>query len=1015
MASLPISLPPITGLPAIGSKSLTRQKIRFSDPAKVRDELSNMPAPNFLLTAPYPLQRVGMSLALNAHLSNLPLEQFIPKLLLSPRSFLLIEEWDDGADGGVFVTPVPFIPGHRQNGMYGPTPCKVAVIGKMPWKDEVRANRNLVGEAGRVLRQMCADVGLSLERWYLTNVCHYQPAQERKVLPRDVVRDGVPLLYYELSIVKPEFILCLGTDAVRALFETGGAETLRGVPHTWHGPGGITSQVVSTLIPSQVAQNSGLRAGFVADLRLLAETIDPTRHREESMTVDYRVIDTEERLDAFVDEMLRDNRLELCVDCEWFGNDPRGVAPKHMLRTIQIGWDVGCAALIVCSDMRRNQVLLQRGKFWLANKLRPLFDRRGARYIGHSIRADWPWLDDLGLTGSYMEDAIANGFDTMLAHHILDENAPHGLHDLAPVYTNLGAYDAALRTYLKQNGGTTDRLEEDGYGWLPDEILYPYALKDVDAPHQLMRAFMPMLEKAHHEDMLANVPLRWDGQPATLKMLFERVVQPVTVPIFHLEKEGFAVDEARLSHLAETYSRCADMILDALRLKLSWPEFNPDSIDHMRMLLFSGQEFKNKKPHVAPPGARLMNLPPVKATGKNGKTWDRVTPSESLPSADKDVLSILALHHKHEPLRLLREYRSVYQVCKAFLRMPDDETGEIDGGLLSFVQNGRIHTHLTQLIETGRYGSFKPNLQNIVSGREASLQATVKRWTGLEIPSIRSAFVAPPGWVLVEADYKSAELVVMAWYSKERKMMQALRDPNRDLHLETANETFHLGLQLSGISPDELEKLKKKYKSQRVRGKGVNFGVPYGLQAAGLALRMQAEGVEDANVAECESLLDAHSVIYPRLHGFLEFVASTVVSPGFFRNVCGRRRRFTPSTDRFIISQQEREARNFPIQGTVAETLSEALVRFWRYAREHGENRFRVVLPVHDALIFMVRPYFVREFITDVLPSCMRIPIPGLDVTLEIDSAVGLRWSESATAEQLLEAGMSEADIHEFA
>lgn len=911
--------------------------------------------------------------------------------------------------------PTLMIPGHQCVGAYGPKPSRVMVIGKWPWIEELSEQRHFVGESGRLWKKELAERGIVFDSWYITNVCRFKPVHEIKAMPSKYLVESLPFLICEIAIVRPELIVCMGADAARAVLgEKSKLDNVRGeirdIELVDIRGDKFTTRVIATIHPAQIPNDPASIGGFRMDMDLVASHVQPDSvNARQSIATHYQVVEYDNDLQSLVSDLISAQRKCIAVDCEWAGTDP-SMGPDHYLRSIQIAWDVGCAAYLKLHDVDGKAFLSHQA---VGTSLNALLGQDGARFVGHNIRSDLPWLDRI-CDSRILWKAVENGFDTMLAHHVLDENGPHGLNDLAVRMTDLGRYDRQMNDWLSEHPPG----QHDGFKDVPDELLVDYALKDADACYRLFLLFSDMLEREHADRLKAPVFMRDDGYPSTLKTLYLRTEFAATPSIYEMERTGMRVDISRLDQLSRIYAGARDLILNEIRTAIKWSDFNYRSVDHVRALLFQNVDYKNKKPSIAPDGAVIFDTMPVKST--SDKPWARVVEdgdelTES-PSTDADTLAILSSRYNFPVLNRLRQLRMVDQICKNFLPLPNtNENGEEtwDSGLRGAVwPDGCIHTRLSQLAETGRYRSSGPNMQNIPKRQVKELNAILASVGFKDVPTIRSCFVAGPGWIMLEADYSQAELVVMAYYSGDQNMIEILADPSRDLHLETANKMFGLGLQLTGIDTHRLRELKDEYATERVKAKVINFGVPYGMGSTGLQMNLAAEGVR-VSEGECQEYLNAHAATYSRLHQFLNWVASHVSHPPYyFESVWGRRRRFHYLSDRRSIGDQEREAKNFPIQETVADALTESLARLNRARKEHPDIEFKMILSIHDANMFLVRPRCVRQFIQQLLRPCMSFPLPGLKVALDVSIELCLRWGEHASADELVAAGMLLDDLN---
>ncbi|WP_437287743.1 DNA polymerase I [Sorangium sp. So ce406] len=272
---------------------------------------------------------------------------------------------------------------------------------------------------------------------------------------------------------------------------------------------------------------------------------------------------------------------------------------------------------------------------------------------------------------------------------------------------------------------------------------------------------------------------------------------------------------------------------------------------------------------------------------------------------------------------------------------------------------GRIHTRWGQAVAaTGRLSSQDPNLQNIPIRTELGRM-------------IRRAFVAPPGSVIVSADYSQIELRVLAHLSKDPVLVDAFRT-GQDVHVRTAMEIF--GVDEAGVT-DEM----------RRRSKTINFGVIYGMGESALAKRL------DISRAEAARFIDAYFARYRGVHEFMERTMAEAKRSESVRTLLGRRRLLPDlrSSDRMRRAQAERIAQNTPIQGTAADLLKLAMVRVPRPVVPGA----RMVLTVHDELAFEVPAAAVDEAKAKVREA-MESVFP-LDVPLVVDIGHGPTWADA--------------------
>lgn len=317
-------------------------------------------------------------------------------------------------------------------------------------------------------------------------------------------------------------------------------------------------------------------------------------------------------------------------------------------------------------------------------------------------------------------------------------------------------------------------------------------------------------------------------------------------------------------------------------------------------------------------------------------------------STDADVLE--ALSDDHELPGVVLEHRAIAKLKGTYVdalpRIVHPETG-------------RIHTRWSQTVAaTGRISSQDPNLQNI----------PVRTSLG---KMIRRAFIAPPGSVILSADYSQIELRLLAHLSKDPVLVDAFK-AGQDVHVRTAMEIF--GVPAEGVT-DEM----------RRRSKTINFGVIYGMGESALAKRLGIPRVEAAR------FIDAYFQRYRGVHDFMERTMTEARRTESVHTLLGRRRLLPDlrSSDRMRRAQAERIAQNTPIQGTAADLLKLAMVRLARPVVPGA----RMVLTVHDELAFEVPKDAVKEAAAKVREA-METVFP-LDVPLVVDIGHGPSWADA--------------------
>ena len=240
-------------------------------------------------------------------------------------------------------------------------------------------------------------------------------------------------------------------------------------------------------------------------------------------------------------------------------------------------------------------------------------------------------------------------------------------------------------------------------------------------------------------------------------------------------------------------------------------------------------------------------------------------------------------------------------------------------------RDGRVHTTFVQTAAaTGRLSSTNPNLQNVPIRTELGRQ-------------IRRAFV--PGsddQVLLVLDYSQIELRILAHLSGDEGLRTAF-ESGEDIHTATAARVF--GLPLDAVDP-----------LSRSRAKMVNYGLAYGMNAWGLAQRL------DIAPDEAQEIMDAYFASFPAIREYLDNQVGHATVEGFTETLLGRRR-YIPelqAANPRVRDMGRRQALNAPIQGSASDVFKMAMIRVDEALREHEDLDCHMLLTVHDELVFEV-------------------------------------------------------------
>jgi DNA polymerase I len=167
----------------------------------------------------------------------------------------------------------------------------------------------------------------------------------------------------------------------------------------------------------------------------------------------------------------------------------------------------------------------------------------------------------------------------------------------------------------------------------------------------------------------------------------------------------------------------------------------------------------------------------------------------------------------------------------------------------------------------------------------------------------------------------------------------------------------------------------------RQKAKAINFGLVYGMGAAGLA---HAVGT---NLREAEILLEKYFTTFPSIREFLTATAHEAMERGYAQTLSGRRLYlFKSGPDRAARAQAERIAKNMPIQGTSADITKIALARI-HHCLASFTDAF-LVNAVHDELVIECRQddaKTVAKTVQTEMVAAAKELLPNTPVAVDIE------------------------------
>ncbi|HAT49365.1 MAG: DNA polymerase I [Nitrospirae bacterium] len=465
---------------------------------------------------------------------------------------------------------------------------------------------------------------------------------------------------------------------------------------------------------------------------------------------------------------------------------------------------------------------------------------------------------------------------------------------------------------LEELGRTTITFK-DVAGSGKNQVTFDRVPLDKAGPYACEDAEVAWEAAIKMEPPLQDWPESWD--------LHTHVEMPLVSVLGDMENHGVLIDQEALQTISVDLGRRCEVLTEEIH-RLAGEPFNVNSTQQLGEILFNKMGIKG---------------------GKKTKTGF---------STDVTVLTKLA-QEGHGLAAQVLEYRSLTKLQSTY-------TDSLR--LLIHPETGRLHTSFNQAVTlTGRLSSSDPNLQNIpirtVEGR-----------------AIRRAFIAPPGWVLVSADYSQVELRLLAHLADVGRLKEAFW-ADEDIHTATARELF--ASDGVTVGPEE-----------RRMAKTINFGLIYGMSAYGLAKRLEIPNFQAARYME---------MYFNRYQGVREYMDQTIQFArhhGYVGTLGGRRCsiREINQSNRNLREIAERTAINAPIQGSAADLIKVAMIRLHHRLLDEGFQS-RMILQVHDELVLETpegEVDAVKEVIRSAMESAMQLSVP-----LKVDIGVGRNWDEA--------------------
>ncbi len=490
-------------------------------------------------------------------------------------------------------------------------------------------------------------------------------------------------------------------------------------------------------------------------------------------------------------------------------------------------------------------------------------------------------------------------------------------------------HDVMLQSHVLDSAYTPHDLKSLADHWLEEHSLTDYEALTGKGKKQQPFSAIALPDAVRHtaDNLRTTLTLHQTLCPRitaseSREKIYHHMEMPLLEVLAEMERHGVAIDVNMLAEQSrELHAQLSRIEQDAYRL--AGREFLISSPDQVRQVLYEDMQLSTSK---------------KTATGK-------LSTSES-------VLQEFA--EEHELPALVLEHRGISKLLSTYTESLPQQVNP---------KTGRIHTSYHQAATiTGRLSSSDPNLQNI----------PIRTAEGRRI---RQAFISPPGYLLLAADYSQIELRIMAHMSGDETLINAFI-AGKDIHKKTASEVF--GTALGQVSME-----------QRRAAKAINFGLIYGMSDFGLARQLK---ISQEQAREYTTLYFKR---YPAVKAYMDSLRKQAKEHAYVETLFGRQlhlphiKSANPTQKRHA----ERAAINAPIQGTAADIIKLAMIAIsQRLAADDGLDA-KMILQVHDELVFEVAQHSaekLRDCTIELMGNAAELKVPLL-----VDIGIGKNWDDA--------------------
>lgn len=836
----------------------------------------------------------------------------------------------------------------------GPSKARYAIVGDNWTKLGAKLGQPFTGSGESLLTSTLQALNLKSE-CFLTNAVPFVTTRNVSKGDVDLHRD---ILYEELRAHECKVVLACGTWAAYALTYSQKPITEQRGGVMWNVE--LQAYVIVTLHPGAIVYNPAQFADFSADVAKLPVVAEMEPGLEHMPEPNLYVVEEWADMTPEIRQLLMwpdDNVASVDIETEGFD------FMRQDILSIGIGPTENDVVIF-----GRGAIEHIRGQAFLTE----LFRREDIEWVYQNGKFDIKFMradPDPEIFGHEKKCVIPTArcdFDTMLAHYCLDERQmTHGLKVWAREEFFAPDWEADIKQYLP--------TKDTPYSAIPKEVMYKYQSFDV---YYTRKGRYRFLEKMREDSVL---------------QCFNTVYRPAVEAFAEIELAGIPIDYDRMVELyqeAQPRIAAAEKALQDAAVAAGWDPCKYAAAKNEEKLAKWVKENAHLDPEKQARKPGGTEIPKV----FNPKSHPQLSyvaydlcglpPFEGKKTCAKEAVD--EYRHRHPFWKALAEYKEASDLFGTFIKGMLERTDPDNRIRPDFLLHGT---------RTGRISCQNPNMQNLPRGSV-----------------VKDFFVADPGCVVVNADYKTLEVVIAAILSNDKAMQQPFIE-GADFHSQTARNVFAsdlemlehavaakdrrpideflertLMLEIRQHVHEQLDAgdfdgaMHSIWKHLRFLTKFVTFGIMYGRGAQSLA-----HGELNCSVREAEGYMATFFKGYPNFSRWLKLQEHSAIHNGYVQNVFGFKRRW-PLVTNDIMHEIRNQSWNTPVQGSASMVCMMALCRAQKYLTEVGWGR--VLFTVHDSIVYSIREDVLQDALTYIHDNMVKDVI-GTPVRLEAELEVG--------------------------